>query len=138
VAHIEVSFAALHTGLYAEVQGIPQILTTLGFVRCERLTRGEQMIDDGRHPRPRSVRVGGIPDRWAPSTPAIVARALFGIAQDGVGFVEAAEPGLSLGLVRVQIWMQAHGHLMVRPLDLLRTCIATDAEDVVIIRLPQG
>jgi hypothetical protein len=104
----------------------------------EMLAGNKHMMHDRRHPFPCPIGVGGAPDRWPPSPPAIVARALLGIAQNGVGLVEAAKASLSIGIVRVQIWMKACSQAMVSLLDLLRTRLSSDAEDLVIIRFPQG
>jgi hypothetical protein len=120
------------------VKSIPQVSTTLGFVGLEMVTSGQQVIHDRHHPLPHSSRAWGTPDRWSPGTPAIVARALFGILQNGVGLIEAPEAGLGVDIVRVQIRMEARGQSMIGLLDLLRTRLPANAEDVIIIRLPQG
>jgi hypothetical protein len=52
--------------------------------------------------------------------------------------VEAAKIGPSLDIVWVQIRMEACGQAMVSLLDLLRTRLSSDAEDVIIVRLPQA
>jgi hypothetical protein len=63
---------------------------------------------------------------------------LFGIFQNGVGLIEAPKAGLGVNVVRVQIWMETRGQAMIGLLDLLRTRFPANAEDVIIIRLPQG
>jgi hypothetical protein len=63
---------------------------------------------------------------------------LFGISQNGVGLVEAAKAVLSIGIARVQIRMEACGEAMISLLDFLRTRLSSDAEDLIIIRFPQG
>jgi hypothetical protein len=63
---------------------------------------------------------------------------LFGIFQNGVGLIEAPEAGLGVNVIRVRIRMEARGQSMIGLLDLLRTRFPADAEDVIIIRLPQG
>jgi hypothetical protein len=138
MGNIKASFAALLTRLRGDGQGIAQVLAPLGFMGFEMLMGDEHMIDDRRHPLPRRGRAWGTPDRWSPSTPAVVVRALFGIFQDGVGLVEAAQASLSLSIVRVQIWMEACGQAMVSLLDFLRTRLSSDAENLIIIRFPQG
>jgi hypothetical protein len=104
----------------------------------EMLTGNKRMIHDRRHPFPCRSRAGGTPDRRPPSPPTIVARALFGISQNGVGLVEAAKAVLSIGIARVQIRMEACGEAMISLLDFLRTRLSSDAENLIIIRFPQG
>jgi hypothetical protein len=95
--------------LGSDAEGISQVSTALGFVRLEMLMRGEQVMNDRRHPFTGSARARGTPDRWSPGPPAIITGAPLGISQDSIGLVEATEAGFSIGIIRVQIRVETRG-----------------------------
>jgi hypothetical protein len=87
----------------AEGQGIAQIGTTLWLVSFQLGMGSEQMFDDRGDPFMGGRRARRRPDGWTPCPPAIITAALFGIAQDGIGLVEASQARLSVWVFRMQV-----------------------------------
>ncbi len=70
---------------------------------------------------------------YAGMAEAIVARALFGVGEDGIGLAAFLEALFGFGIIGIAVGMKLQRELAVRALDLLVAGSAGDAKDLVVI-----